>query len=139
VPAVGKWSNPAVKRCLGKQAYRRITIAEKVAQRDSERTGELIIAYQCFDCGRFHVGHADHSQKIVRQEVERRGFSLPKSCPHCGGPIPEERRLAAWECGNRNVYCSTKCQQKGGKKARHARRTEHATEFAAWLECHEGN
>jgi hypothetical protein len=133
MPVIGEWSNPAIKRCIGKQAYRGIRIAEKVAQRDSLRTGELIIAYQCFDCGRFHVGHADRCQHIVRQQVERRGYSLPTACPHCGGPISEERRIAARESGNRNVYCSKKCQRKGGKKARHARRAELAQDYAAWF------
>jgi hypothetical protein len=130
----GEWKNPAIKRCLGKQPYKTITMAEKVAQRDSSRTGDLIIAYQCFDCGRFHVGHADRSQLIVRQQVERRGFSLPKDFPHCGGPIAEQRRIAAWESGNSAVFCSKKCQRKGSRKARHARRDAQAAEFAAWLE-----
>jgi RNA polymerase-binding transcription factor DksA len=85
------------------------------------------------------VGHADKSQQIVREQVERRGFSLPTNCPHCGAPIPKERRLAAWESGNQTVYCSTKCRQKGGKKARHARRAAYAIEFAAWLEGYEGD
>jgi hypothetical protein len=131
VPIIGEWRNPAVRRCLGKQAYRRIKIAEKVAHRVSEQKGELLIAYECFDCGRFHVGHADRSQQIVREEAERSWFSLPTNCPHCGGPIPEERRVAARESGNRNVYCSTKCQQKGGKKARRGRRAQRAAEFDA--------
>lgn len=139
MPIIGEWSNPAVRRCFGKQAYRRITIAERVAQRDSERTGELIVAYQCYDCGHFHVGHADQSQHIVRQQIDLRGFSLPVSCPHCKGKIPEERRLAALESGNRNVFCSKKCQRKGAKKARRARRAEHAAQFAAWLERHESD
>jgi predicted sulfurtransferase len=135
MPIIGEWRNPALKRCVGKQAYRRITIAEKVAERDSLRTGELIIGYQCFDCERFHVGHADESQKIARQ---RRGVNLPTTCPHCGEPIPEERRQAARESGNLTVYCSKKCSRKGAKKARNARRAQHAEEYAAWLERYEG-
>jgi hypothetical protein len=134
VPITGEWKNPAINRCFGKQAYRHITVAEKVAHRDSDRTGDLIIAYKCYDCGHYHVGHADRSQHIVREEVERHGFSLPKICPHCGGAIPEARRIAAWESGNRNVYCSNKCRDKCGRKARHARRAANAAEFAAWLE-----
>jgi len=135
LPIIGEWKNPALRRRVGKQAYRRITIAEKVAARDSQRTGELIIAYQCFDCLRFHVGHADQSQQIARQH---RGFSLPTTCPHCGEPIPEERRQAARESGNLTVYCSKKCSRKGAKKARNARRAQHAEEYAAWLERYEG-
>ena len=137
LPIIGKWKNPAVARCYGKQAYRRVKIAEDVARRDSERTGQLIIAYQCYDCGRFHVGHADLSQRIARQQFDR--TCLPAVCPHCGGPIPEERRRSAWESGNRNVYCSKRCQRKGAKRARRERRAVHAAEFGSWLEQHGWN
>ena len=137
MPIIGNWNNPAMSRCNDKQAYRRIDIAEKVAERDSRRTGDLIIAYECYDCGRFHVGHADHSQRLVREGHERRGFALPTMCPCCGKPIPEERRRAAWESGNRTVYCSRKCRQKGGKKARHVRRAAREAAYSAWLDHYE--
>jgi hypothetical protein len=139
VPIFGRWQNPAILTRNRKVAYRSMAIAEKSARRASERAGELIIAYECCDCGRFHIGHANKSQIIVRERLERRLHNLPTSCPRCGSPIPEERRLAAWESGNRNVYCSKKCQQKGGKKLRHARRTIREAEFTEWLNHHDSD
>ena len=138
MPVVGEWSNPADRRCYGKWAYRKMTVGEKMAQQDSARTGELIIAYQCYDCLRFHVGHADQSQQIVRHQAERSDFSLPAACPNCEGPIPEERRIAAWESGNPTVYCSKRCQKKCGKKALRTRRAGQVEEYAAWFDRSEG-
>jgi len=37
-----------------------------------------MIAYECYDCGRFHVGHADNSQRLVREEVVRKGVCPPR-------------------------------------------------------------
>ena len=122
MPIIGEWKNPAITRCHGKARYPSMAIAEKVAQRDSEHTGELIVAYKCYDCARFHVGHADFSQLIARKEQEARRVELPTSCPRCGGPITEERRIAAVESGNSNVYCSSKCQAKHAKTRRNALR-----------------
>ena len=117
-----EWRNPALARCYGKSAFPNFAIAEKVAQRDSEKAGELIIAYQCYDCGRFHVGHADLSQILARQEPIKGLIELPTECPRCGQPVPEERRIAATESGNSNVYCSKKCGQKFSRSQRHARK-----------------
>jgi len=134
VPIIGRWENPAVARCYGKQAYRKMTTAEEVAQRDSKRLGTLVVAYECYDCGDFHVGHADLSQRLARQNLDKNG--LPTVCPYCSEPIPEERRQCAWESRSRNVYCSKRCQEKGGKKARGARRAAHVAEISSWFEHH---
>ena len=122
LPIIGTWTSPADRRCDCKVPYRYITTAEKAARKVSQRTGELIIAYECPDCGCFHIGHADKSQIIVREQQAIHRSHLPSSCPHCGSPIPEERRRASVASGNPNVYCSNTCRVKGGKKARHARR-----------------
>lgn len=83
------------------------------------------------DTARFHVGHVDEAQCLVHQEPQPKNpappktptpTALPSMCPHCGNAITEERRLAAKQSGNSNVYCSRKCQEKGSRKARHARR-----------------
>jgi hypothetical protein len=55
----GEWQNPALTRCDSKLAFRSLNQAAVQAERASNRTGELIIAYTCFDCGAFHIGHAD--------------------------------------------------------------------------------
>ncbi len=58
--------------------------AEQKAERASGRTGELIIAYECVDCGFYHIGHADLSQRLAREVRIAR-------CRVCGSPIPEHR------------------------------------------------
>ncbi|WP_263367966.1 hypothetical protein [Edaphobacter bradus] len=68
LPIQPPWTNPASqRRCHGKRRYPSITLAETAAEKASYKTGELILAYQCYDCLRFHIGHADASQKIVRK------------------------------------------------------------------------
>jgi len=122
----GQWRNPAIRRCDCKRPYRNWRQAEKVAERRSLKTGELIIAYQCFDCSQFHIGHADESQRIVRQfpmkiPVQMVRKPLPLFCPRCSKPIPLKRREAAEKCGSATVYCSVKCREKLGRN-RHAQR-----------------
>src|SRR6266478_2095884 len=85
----------------------------------SLRTGDLIVAYECYDCGKFHIGHADQSQKIVREVAVS---SVNSNCRRCNAPISDERRYQAAESGNSTVYCSRKCQDKWGKKKRQAKK-----------------
>ena len=118
----GNWKDRAYARCFRKRRYQCMAKAEEVAQRASRRTGDLIIAYQCFECLRYHVGHADESQKIVRDTPYVR--SMPATCPHCNAPIPEDRRYAAIETGSPTVYCSFACQKKAGRKRQRARERE---------------
>jgi predicted RNA-binding Zn-ribbon protein involved in translation (DUF1610 family) len=81
-PIYGTWNNPADRRCNFKAAYPNMAIAEKRACKATAKAGHLIIAYQCFDCGSFHIGRADESQNIVRQQ-EVKTESLPR-CTLCG-------------------------------------------------------
>lgn len=131
MPIIGEWKrNLTDGRCDTKHPFPFVKMAQKAARLASQRTGHLIIAYECIDCGLYHIGHADRSQIIVRQErpLKEPGppktIVLPTSCPQCGGPIPEQRRTAAERTGSSTVYCSRKCQGKGSRKARHARRAE---------------
>ena len=55
----GVWKNPTKSRCDVKRAYPSMAIAEARANRATRRAGHLIIAYKCFDCGAFHIGHPD--------------------------------------------------------------------------------
>ena len=73
MPIFGQWENPSLRRCDGKSAYSSKK-AEKAARLASKRTGDLIVAYMCYHCGKWHIGHADKSQHIVRAETDRRGF-----------------------------------------------------------------
>lgn len=120
MPICGGFENPAENRCHGKQAHRSMYVAESIAQRYSLKQNELLIAYECFDCGYFHLGHADQAQLIVRQTRELVGVC----CPRCKGDVPEERRIAAASNRSPTVYCSKKCKQKFGKKRRAKARAE---------------
>jgi hypothetical protein len=130
MPINGKWFNPALGRCYRKRRYPNWGLAEMAAKAATRDTGELIIAYQCLDCQKYHIGHADQCQIIIRQPEEQpkpvptTPVSLPFVCPRCSNAIPEERRRAAEQTGTPTVYCSRKCQQKACKKARHLRRNE---------------
>jgi hypothetical protein len=110
MPINGVWNNPASRRRNRKQAYRSAAIAEKIAEKQSNKTGELIIAYRCYDCSWFHIGHADEAQKIIRKPSDM--ASLPVICPRCKNPIDEVRRQAAHMSGSARVYCSPECQKK---------------------------
>lgn len=128
MPINGEWFNPALGRCYRKTRYPNSGIAEAAARRASLKTGELIIAYKCIDCRRFHIGHADESQIIAHQRPDPpksvRPIALPTICPHCNEAIPDERRREAERSGSPTVYCSRKCQQKHSRKARHKREAE---------------
>lgn len=58
------------RRCDGKVPYRTMPRAELAAAKKSLQLSELLIAYECCDCGRFHIGHADQSQKAARAKTE---------------------------------------------------------------------
>ncbi len=120
----GTWGNPTLARCFGKREYGSIVVAEQVAEKASCRTGELIIAYQCYDCMRFHIGHADESQKIVRSL----NSPLPFLCPNCNGPIPDPRRFAAKESSSPTVYCSAKCRKASMQRRKRAHRANRINE-----------
>ncbi len=77
----GTWDNPADKRCNRKLSYRSMVIAEKNARQASQKERRLIIAYQCFDCGSYHIGRADKSQKLARRGEPR--IVSPPKCVFC--------------------------------------------------------
>ena len=103
------------KRCERKRAYRKATLAEQDARRASQKSGDLIIAYQCYDCGWWHIGHADASQIAARQRV---GKPL---CVICNQPIAEARRKQARRSGNITMTCSWPCAKQFKRQRRAAR------------------
>ena len=111
----GEWQNPALRRCDSKRAYRSLKLAAAQAEQASNRTGELIIAYTCFDCGAFHIGHADLSQQLAHDVL------LEPGCRRCGQTIPEARKRQARAYSAQAIYCSPRCQ-KAAKKRRSAQR-----------------
>jgi hypothetical protein len=65
------WRNPATAaRCDGKARYNSQDKAQKKARAASLRSGDLIIGYKCFDCGFYHIGHADLSQEMAFKREE---------------------------------------------------------------------
>ena len=59
-------------RCGKKKWYHSLKLAEIVAEERSLATGEWIIAYECVDCGRFHIGHASPTDYALAMEQEKR-------------------------------------------------------------------
>jgi hypothetical protein len=108
----GEWQNPALRRCDSKLAFRSLNQAAVQAERASSRTGELIIAYTCFDCGAFHIGHADLSQQLAHTAPVEPG------CRECNLPIPEAKKRRARACSAKAIYCSDRCQRVAEKKRR---------------------
>jgi hypothetical protein len=94
------------KRCAGKQFYRRADSADWAAQRASKRTGELIISYKCYDCGGWHIGHADAAQIAAREALSK------PICAICDKPIPEGRLGKAAHYKTRTTTCSPPCARR---------------------------
>jgi hypothetical protein len=67
-----------------------------------------VIAYQCYDHGRFHIGHADKTQIAVR---EKSLATINTHCPGCSEPVSVERRWDSIESRNLTVYCSSASQE----------------------------
>ena len=119
MPIYGEWENPALRRCDCKKVFRTIKQAERSARRLSMRLGDLLIAYHCYDCGKFHVGHADQSQWIVQAAPAN---EVRVCCANCKGPISAERKEMVAACGGAETCCSSRCSAKWARKRRHAKR-----------------
>lgn len=108
-----EWKNPAhFNRCARKRGFPSMRKAEIQAERASAKTGDLIIAYACFDCGMFHIGHADLSQRLAHTRLADR------PCQHCGQTIPEEKTQKAKRFRTTALYCSDQCQRNAQRKRR---------------------
>lgn len=92
-------------RCGRKRAYRQAKHADEAAQRASLKTGELIISYQCYECLKWHIGHADQSQILARTSP---GYPI---CEICGRRIEVDRLDKAKREGTRITTCSKACQR----------------------------
>lgn len=104
------------RRCEGKVAYPSMRLATRLAEKVSLRTGELIISYECVDCGRFHIGHADVSQKLAR------GIGSLKRCLQCGRSVYEPPSKRPDRPASPILYCSRDCRHRAAQR----RRTERA-------------
>jgi hypothetical protein len=100
----------AFRRCDSKATYRNGKIAATVARKVSQRIGELVIAYECFECGCWHIGHADQAQLNARTPVSK------ASCRVCWQPIPEHKVEQAKYCKTKPLYCSKSCSKRARKQ-----------------------
>jgi len=110
------WRNKAHdSRCEGKHAFKRAEAAEQSAHQASLRTGQLIISYKCYDCGFWHIGHADQSQVLANHPRGNTSETLPAQGPDkplclvCGNEIPMDRISRARECDSDTAVCSDAC------------------------------
>jgi len=111
----GVWTKPAIRRCSFKAAYSTWDRAEDQAIQMSIKTGELIVTYECSECSRFHIGHADKSADKSRK-IRKAALSLNSHCPRCDKPVSDERRFASAQSGVSRVYCSRWCRKKSARK-----------------------
>lgn len=124
VNAVGVAHN---SRCEGKVAYRRGALADSAAMRMSAKTGDLLVSYQCCDCGRWHVGHADWAQ--IRLRIQ----SAPPRCVVCGTLISKERLAQAQRSRTPIHACSKLCRglYKTSRQRERRRAAEGLADFSA--------
>ena len=103
------------RRCSRKAGFPTVAIATAEAERMSRKTGELIIAYKCYDCPRWHIGHADQTQLAARN------MSGPHLtfCEICGRPIPVDITDEA-EPREDVTTCSPRCQKAAQRRRRRA-------------------
>ena len=112
----GRSSPASLLRCQRKRTYWNGTLADKAAQRASAKTGELIISYQCYECHRWHIGHADLSQILARIPPGR------ALCEVCGQPIDANRLDKAKKSGTLTTTCSKPCKRELDSRQKQQRR-----------------
>jgi hypothetical protein len=100
----GVSKNPAKSRCEVKIAYESMDLAEIEACSATSRAGQLIIAYHCFDCGAFHIGHPDASQWLVHPKKVK--IKTPPVCVLCGVLI--QKHLGRYIQHPQGYTCGTK-------------------------------
>ncbi len=103
-------------RCTRKAGFRTAEFADEMAEKASRKTGELIISYQCYDCGRWHIGHADKSQLAARSLLP--GEPLPL-CAICDRVIPQYRYTSRSPITA--TTCSKHCATELGRRKKQPR------------------
>jgi hypothetical protein len=98
-----RWKKHRFFQCDRKQAFEYPSVADRLAKEASQKTGELIISYQCYDCGLWHLGHADQSQIWARVPLDQ------AMCVVCGAVIPEARLRKAKHYGTTTRTCKPGC------------------------------
>ncbi len=107
--------------CLRKATYWHEGQATRKAIKASRKTGELIIAYECFSCGGWHIGHADETQLAARNMQQ--GDPLPL-CSVCGKLIPPRRLRKAARLKSVTTTCSPACTARARRQRRREREAQ---------------
>lgn len=95
--SIPAYTPAAIRRCRGKRTHRGMKRAIKVAEYMTTRHGHLFHAYECPDCGGFHVGHANKDENEQFQQLVKR------KCSECNGRIPIKRAIDG------SKTCSKEC------------------------------
>lgn len=75
----GSWKPGPKHRCEGKIGFYSAKRAEASAENMSRKLEEWLVAYDCYTCGMFHVGHASPTEiAILEKEAARRKPNPPK-------------------------------------------------------------
>ncbi len=116
-------------RCERKQGFAYVSVAVRVAREMSRKKGELFMAYECFDCGQWHIAHADNTQKALLPPLNEI-LSLTEEmifCPECGAVITK-KRLHQLKASQESPTCSKACSVKRSKRGQRGRRAKRRLE-----------
>ena len=134
------WQNGATwARCKRKLRHRNKRIATKVAMEQSYRFLELLIAYECPDCGYWHTGHADQTQLAAHADIVKHleRMKRRKSREERGKVVPSTQRVLTGFCaaedrrkdirgqeklGIELVYCSKACSRRAARHRANVRK-----------------
>ena len=97
------------KSCRRKKGYKDQATADHQARRATVSKGELILAYECDQCGKWHIGHTDLS--LLKEKISRRQ-AVP--CAICATPLRATRLRRAVR--NRLILFAATCSRNCAKK-----------------------
>jgi hypothetical protein len=110
------WLKKSSRTCDKKAAFPVAEQADKAAEKASRNTGRLIISYKCYNCGAWHIGHADESQQIVNKPIEPNPKLPAPVCIVCNATLSKDRRnlLKRLERNGiiASITCSSRCQRR---------------------------
>jgi hypothetical protein len=90
------------KVCDRKVPYRTYESAAKAAERMIYKTRTWLHPYQCFECGKYHIGHS-------YAMAEKYGELQDWLCPVCGLLVPE--KLMMRQKDDKLHFCSRDCRK----------------------------
>jgi hypothetical protein len=94
----------AITRCDRKRGFWSAKKADELAMKATAKAGQLIVSYQCYECGLWHIGHADLSDILAHRPRGK------QKCEVCKRLIAGSRMGKARRLGIRITTCSKACQ-----------------------------